>query len=159
MRLSSFSRSPQSLSRRLYDSINPIFAPPCVHLADFEFPRAFAPQSRRASFRPPSGSLRPVELGSLDGFRPHFPHSIRVPPEMPAPGGKSAGRTCRTTTSGGPAAARLLCFPGGCGRMSEKEKGDEDVTDHPASPLPERGSCTGEASTGWAGFCTGCCAA
>ena len=27
--------------------------------------------------------------------------------------------------------------------MSEKEKGDEDVTDHPASPLPERGSCTG----------------
>lgn len=23
----------------------------------------------------------------------------------------------------------------------------------------ERGSCTGEASTGWAGFCTGCCAA
>ena len=27
--------------------------------------------------------------------------------------------------------------------MSEKEKGDEDVTDHPAFPLPERGSCTG----------------
>lgn len=23
----------------------------------------------------------------------------------------------------------------------------------------ERGSCTGEASTGWPGFCTGCCAA